>query len=106
VHLSGTKLYRKIKIASLRAIRERPQILKVLEGQNMVIRVVIRMVIHMVIGMVIRMVILYGYGVLKGPHYLSCLPPVAGNILSKDPKLGGTPQTPTSGLEWKTGVGQ
>ena len=34
----------------------------------MVIRVVIRMVIHMVIGMVIRMVILYGYGVLKGPH--------------------------------------
>jgi len=45
--------------------------LKVLEGQNMVIRVVIRMVIHMVIGMVIRMVILYGYGVLKGPQYNS-----------------------------------
>ena len=42
--------------------------MKVLEGQNMVIRVVIRMVIHMVIGMVIRMVILYGYGVLKGPQ--------------------------------------
>jgi hypothetical protein len=39
--------------------------LKVLEGQNMVIRVVI----CMVIGMVIRMVILYGYGVLEGPHY-------------------------------------
>jgi hypothetical protein len=55
VYLSGTKLYRKIKIASLRFI---PQILKVLEGQNMVIRVVIRMVIHMVIDMVIRMVIL------------------------------------------------
>ena len=41
-----------------RAARARPQILKVLEGQNMVIRV----------GMVIRMVILYGYGVLKGPQ--------------------------------------
>ena len=68
MHLSGTKLYRKIKNASLRAIRERPQILKVLEGQNVVIRVVIRMVIHMVIGMVIRMIILYGYRVLKGPH--------------------------------------
>ena len=69
MHLSGTKLYRKIKIASLRAIRERPQISKVLEGQNVVIRVVIRMVIHMVIRMVIPMVILYGYGVLKGPQY-------------------------------------
>ena len=43
-------------------------VVKVLEVQNMVIRVVIRMVIHMVIGMVIRMIILYGYGVLKGPH--------------------------------------
>ena len=41
--------------------------MKVLEGQNMVIRVVISMVIHMVIGMVIRMVILCGYGVLN--HY-------------------------------------
>ena len=41
---------------------------KVLEGQNMVIRVVTRMVIHMVIRMIICMVILYGYEVLKGPH--------------------------------------
>ena len=75
MYLSGTKLYRKIKIASLRAIRERPQILKVLEGQNMVIRVVI----HMVIRMVIRMVILYGYGVLKGPHCVRDTCPVVKN---------------------------